>query len=295
MKSKNNPHEIEKALKDKKTKLICLLAPSFVAEFDYPYIIYKLREIGFDKIVELTFGAKMINRIYHSILEKNESKKQKERKFYISTVCPGIVDFVKRKYPQYSENLIPVDSPMIATGKICKKFFPKHKTIFISPCNFKKQEAENSKYIDYVLDYTQLNEILKNKEGEVKNLKHQQVFDRFYNDYTKVYPLSGGLSKTAHLIGVLKPGEEKIMDGIIEVDNFLKNIKNYENQKVRFVDVTFCVGGCLGGPCLSKEKSLEQRRERLKNYLEIAKKEKMQAGKMGLIEKAKGIRFEARY
>lgn len=276
-------------MKTNKTKSIALLAPSFIAEFNYPEIIIQLRKLGFDKVVELTFGAKMINRLYHKILEKNE--KNKDKKLYISTVCPGIVSFVKQKYPQYKKNLIQIDSPMIATAKICKKYFPKHKTVFISPCNFKKQEAKESKYVDEVIDYQELRKMLNEVKLTKAELKTKQNFDKFYNDYTKVYPLSGGLSKTAHLIGVLKPGEEKIIDGISEVEKFLKS----PDKNVRFLDVTFCIGGCIGGPCLSKETSLEKRREKLVHYLAQSKKQKMAKGVVGLIKEAKGIKFTKRY
>lgn len=288
---KNNIAQIENVLRNKKVKTIAMLAPSFVAEFNYPEVIGKLRALGFDKIVELTFGAKMINREYHRILECNEKKEVCERKFYISSVCPGITEVVREKYPQFSECLIKVDSPMIATAKICKKFYPKHRVIFISPCNYKKIEAERSKYVDYVVDYIQLKQLFEKNKGK---LKPQKVggclgFDRFYNDYTKIYPLSGGLSKTAHLKGVLKKGEEKTIDGIKDVMSFLE--LSYEKRKdVRFLDVTFCRGGCIGGPCLTN-KNIAENKGKVMKYLKVAEKEKMPKGKEGLIKKARGIKF----
>jgi hypothetical protein len=49
-------------------KSICLLAPSFVSEYEYPNVVYRLRTLGFDEVVELTFGAKMTNLMYYSVL-----------------------------------------------------------------------------------------------------------------------------------------------------------------------------------------------------------------------------------
>jgi len=278
---------IEDLLK-KRVKFVALLAPSFVAEFSYPVIISQLNSLGFDKIVELTFGAKMINRDYHKLLKCSNSP-------LIATTCPGIVEYVTKSYPQYKKNLIPVDSPMIATAKICKKIFPKRKTLFITPCDFKKSEAENSKYVDYVIDYQQLKTLLeknqnkfnKNKINKTKPSLSSKYFDKFYNDYTKVYPLSGGLSKTAHIRGILKNDETKIIDGILELNNFMKN----PNKKIKFIDATFCKGGCIGGPHLSKNLSLAEKRKRVLKYIELAKKEKMPCGCEGLVEKANGISF----
>ena len=264
----------------KKEKIVVMLAPSFVAEYEYPLIISQLRELGFDKVVELTFGAKMINREYHRILEENEKSASK---LVIATVCPGITNFIKTRYPQYTKNLIRVDSPMVATAKICKKVYPKHKICFIAPCNFKKTEASESGIIDYCLDYSELNELLKGIKIKSKKVLG---FDKFYNDYTKVYPLSGGLSKTAHLKGVLKPGEEKVIDGILEVEKFLKN----PDKKVRFLDVTFCKGGCIGGPFVKSRDLVENKRKVLK-YCECCEKIKIPKSKEGLIKKAEGIKF----
>ncbi len=270
----------------KKQKIVVMLAPSFVADFDYPEIIYQLKALDFDKITELTFGAKMINREYHRILEESEKSGKKE--LFIATVCPGVVSFIKTKYLQYAKNLMSVDSPMIATAKICKKIYPKHKVCFISPCEFKKQESQDSEYVDFCIDYNELRKLIKENKKPIK--KSKTGFDKFYNDYTKIYPLAGGLSKTAHLKGVLKPGEEIKIDGIFEVEKFLKNPK----KEVSFMDITFCKGGCLGGPCILNN-NLKDKKEKLMHYLEVAKEEKIPKGREGLVEKAKGISFLKRY
>jgi len=305
--SKNNLATIEKDLKNKKVNMVALVAPSFVVSFEYPQFIHQLRELGFDKVVELTFGAKMVNREYHKILDKQLSlgKKAGKETFFISSTCPGITEIIRQKYPQYVKNIIKVDSPMVAMAKICKNVYPKHKTCFITPCEYKKREAEDCEYMDYVIDYKQLEMLFK--KNRIKPNKNHIHFDKFYNDYTKIYPLSGGLSKTAHLRGVLKKGEEKTIDGIGAVMKFLdtvkpddfpvspnhKNVQRFRdnpNPKVKFLDCTFCVGGCLGGPYTSKMPLVEKTKKLMK-YITIAKKEDIPSGRAGLIEKAKGIRF----
>jgi iron only hydrogenase large subunit-like protein len=260
-----------------KKEKIAMLAPSFIAEFDKD-IVSKLRKLGFDKVVELTFGAKMINRDYHKILEKS-------KELVISSVCPGIVSFVKEKFPQFEKNLIKVDSPMAAMVKICRKNYPGCEITFISPCNFKKQEGKEIGIA--CLDYRELSKFFQKKRITVgKN----NEFDKFYNEYTRIYPLSGGLSKTAHLKGVLKKGEEKTIDGWKDVEAYLKK----PNKEIRFLDCTFCKGGCVGGPYLSRF-SLGERKKRVLAYLEQAKKESIKTGKRGLVEKALGISFRKEF
>jgi len=40
-------------------------------------------------------------------------------------------------------------------------------------------------------------------------------FDKFYNDYTKVYPLSGAVAQTMHAKDILKEDQILIVDGIL--------------------------------------------------------------------------------
>ncbi|OGJ12975.1 hypothetical protein A3K82_00950 [Candidatus Pacearchaeota archaeon RBG_19FT_COMBO_34_9] len=264
-----------------KEKSVAMLAPSFVVDFSYPNIISQLKGLGFDKVVELTFGAKMINREYHKILEHS-------KELVISSVCPGIVETIKSKYPQYRKNLIPIDSPMIAMAKICRKIYPKHKVIFISPCNFKKIEAENSDYVDYTIDYKELKNLLK-KHKKKKN--NSETFDKFYNDYTKIYPLAGGLYKTAHLKNILKDDEAMVIDGIDRVMEFLDN----PDPKIKFLDVNFCKGGCIGGPCINSKLPLILKKKKVLHYLKLAEKEKIPEESKGIIKEAKGISFKSDY
>ncbi|MBT4257909.1 hypothetical protein HOD88_01865 [archaeon] len=261
-----------------KGKYVALVAPSFVVQFSYPSIVSRLRKLGFDKVVELTFGAKLVNKEYHKLLSKKKD-------LVITSPCPGIVELINNKFPEYKKNLAKIDSPLIAMAKICKEIYPKHKTVFISPCNYKKKEAGSSKYVDYVIDYRELDKLFLKYKISESNKKDS--FDKFYNDYTKIYPLSGGLAKTAHLRGVIKKKEIKIIDGISKTMAFLKN----PDPKIRLLDVLFCEGGCVGGPSIVSNLNLKKREKKVKEYLKISKREEISSSKKGLFSRAKGILF----
>ena len=279
MAKKSDIEKIENILKNRKKKSVIMLAPSFVVDFSYPEIVSKLEGLGFDKVVEVTYGAKMINREYHDILKDSKGLK-------IASVCPGIVDIVRRKFPQYRKNLIKVDSPMVAMGKVCRKTYKGYNIVFLSPCGYKKQEASESKYVDYVLDYGELRDLFK--RYKIKPSKEKRHFDKFYNDYTKIYTVSGGLFKTAHLKGIVKKKHAKIKDGAGEV---MKILSKKPEEKYRFLDVTFCLGGCIGGPCVMSDKSTKKRKKAVKDYLKHAKREDIPEPKKGLVEYAEGIEF----
>ena len=262
-----------------KGKYVVMLAPSFVVDFSYPSIIYRLKKLGFDKVVELTFGAKMVNREYHEKLKKSKG-------LLISSACPGVVSTVTNRFPQYKNKLAKIDSPMVAMAKICKKHFPKHKVVFISPCDFKKIEAKTCDYVDYVIDVEQLKELFRKHKIKKYNFKRGK-FDKFYNDYTKVYPLSGALAKTAHLKEVIHETEWTDIDGIQDVMKFLEK----PDKKIKFLDCLFCNGGCIGGPHTNKKLSIPKKVKKIKGYLKLAKRQDIPEDRKGLIKKAKGLKF----
>ncbi len=264
-----------------KGNYIAMLAPSFVIKFSYPKIITQLKELGFDKVVELTFGAKMINREYHKKLKNF-------KELLIASPCPGVVEAIKSKVPKYEKCLARIDSPMVATAKICKKVYPNHKTVFISPCYYKKIEASKSEDVDFVIDYAELNKLFV--KFKILNNKKKIYFDRFYNNYTKIYPIAGGLGKTAHLMGVIDKNEIKTIDGITDIIKFL----NKPDEEIRFLDALFCKGGCIGGPCIISPLSLRERKKKVLEYLKNFKKEDIPEARKGLMDKAKGINFSGK-
>jgi iron only hydrogenase large subunit-like protein len=264
-----------------KGKYVIMVAPSFVTNFSYPDIIYRLKKLGFDKVVEMTFGAKMVSREYHEKLKES-------RKMLISTTCPGIVSTIENRYPELKGNLAKIDSPMVAMGKICRKHFPKHKIVFLSPCNFKKIEAEGTKFVDYVIDFDELKGLFdKFKIKKKPFFKKRLIFDKFYNDYTKIYPLGGALAKTAHLRGVIHENEFESLDGVQHVMKFLGK----KNEKIKFLDCLFCDGGCIGGPHTRKDLSIKKKTKKIMNYLRKTKRENIPEDRKGLVKKARGISF----
>jgi iron only hydrogenase large subunit-like protein len=284
--NKNNISKIEEVLANTKIKKVAMIAPSFLTDFTYPSIVNQLKALGFNEVVEVTFGAKIVNREYHKILQENG-------KLCISSTCPGVAESIKNnpELTYFKENIAPVDSPMVAMGKVCRKLYPKYKIFFISPCHMKKTEANNSPCVDYVLDYQQLKIFLEHKNIPENN--SCITFDKLYNDYTKIYPLSGGLTKTSRIRKILKRKEYKICDGWPKVQKLLLKIKNnpkkYKN--IKFLDVTFCPGGCIGGPCTNRNLSTRKKYKLVKKYMKNSLREKIPKKKKGLFSRIKGMKF----
>jgi iron only hydrogenase large subunit-like protein len=116
------------------------------------------------------------------------------------------------------------------------------------------------------LDFKELKNLFSTKKIKLQKGKFQ--FDKFYNDYTKIYPLAGGLSKTAHLKNILSKREFVSLDGVNKVKKFLEN----PPKKIKFLDANFCIGGCIGGPCINSSLPIFLRKAKIKKYLKKQKK-----------------------
>lgn len=278
-----------------KEKYICLLAPSFVSEFDYPDIVYRLRMLGFDKVLELTFGAKMTNLSYYSVIK--DSLDKGEKKTWIASPCPTLVNFIKVKYPHLVDNLVPVHSPMGSMGLICKKFYPNYKVVFIGPCVTKKLEAQEIKTVDFVMTFKELEELLKEKNipEKIEDSKYCKSFDKFYNDYTKIYPISGGLSDTLNYRHILKKREILVKEGLNDLIKIFDNFKNGTYKHYKFLDVLNCKGGCINGPGMIGNRSVSKRRKRVLKYRDFAWRYEKDLGRTGGKADAQGIDFMRKY
>ena len=273
-----------KSKKKKSAKLILMTAPSFVVDFDYKKFAPLARGLGFDKVTELTFGAKIVNQHYHKYIGE---KKHSQAKF-ISSVCPASVDLVKNQFPKFKKFLLPFDSPMIAMAKVLKKTYPKHKIVFAAPCSAKKTEAlsfnkiNKKVLIDCVVTFSELKQIFAKEKPA---LKGSNTFDSFYNEYTKVYPLAGGLSATLHAKDILSKKELVSCDGC----NNLQTLFNAHSDKT-FYDILFCKGGCIGGNGVASKAPTFLKKRRVLNYKKAASRIK-EGQKMGIEKYTKGIDF----
>jgi iron only hydrogenase large subunit-like protein len=270
-----------------KNKTILMVAPSFVVDFDYLHFVPTMKGLGFDSVSELTFGAKVVNEQYLKYISTHKKKSNKNNKKFITSVCPTIVALVKSQAPELKKCLLPFDSPMIATAKILHKENPKNKIVFLSPCSAKKLEAKKPGLISGVVTFSEMKQIIKNENP--KKIGKTHLFDRFYNDYTKIYPLSGGLAETMHSKGILK--KEKI----VSCDN-CKNVQIIfdRHSEKEFFDLLFCSGGCVGGNGVESKMPILLRKKRVLDYRAFARKEKI-GERRGLKKYTKGLSFKTNF
>ena len=280
----------------KNNDAVALLAPTFAIDFKYPNIIGMMRHLGFKEVTELTFGARMVNWAYANYIKENP-----KQELFISSPCPTVVAFIKAQYPEFVKYLMPIVSPMAAMAKIHKKINPKCKIIFISPCWAKENlEAPKYKEIDAVITLKDLKQIFEQEKIKEENFEKDYYFDSLVREYTKVYPVSGGLASTSHIQKLFKEGEILITDGVENIKKAFEEIKNPsagsgQAKPYKFLDLLNCPGGCIGGPAINRQDlSTDQRKKIIFEYTHRSSEGSMGKHK-GKVKDAKDVDLTANY
>lgn len=218
------------------------LAPSFVANYEGVGIgamREALQKLGFADVEETAIGATMVKNEYERMIEKEK------RDIIISSCCHSINLLIQKYFPLLLPYLANVLSPMQAHCSDIKKRHPEAKTVFIGPCVAKKDEAQHYEgIVDAVLTYEELTEWLS---GEGIELKKEMDSNR--ESRARFFPTTGGILKTMKLT---QPDYDYMaIDG---VENCIAALKDIEQGNIHhaFIEMSSCVGSCVGGPVMEK-------------------------------------------
>lgn len=244
-------------------KTVALVAPSISGEFpdisDYRKFVGMIRALGFDYVMEVSFGVDMVAKAYADLLKNFKGK------YYITSLCPVVVSNIEKFHPELIENLAPIVSPMIASARIAKKIHGKEiKTVYIGPCLENKNEKEKYTDIDVVLSFIELRQLFKEFKIEEKKLEFSD-FDPPYGNKGSLYPLSNGIVEAAGL------NQNAMETSIITTegrDDFLEAIKKFEtsiDQIKKHFNIFYC-DGCLMGPGTSPNGEKYLRRTMVVDY-----------------------------
>lgn len=218
------------------------LAPSFIANYEGVGINAMrtaLKKLGFADVEETALGATVVKNEYDRLL------REEKRDIVISSCCHSVNLLIQKYFPKELPYLADVLSPMQAHCADLKRRHPGAKTVFIGPCVAKKDEAAHyDGIVDAVLTYEELTEWL-NHEGVVL----EKEMDSQQESRARFFPTTGGILKTMNLNA---PGYRYMaIDGI---ENCISALKDIENGNIHhaFIEMSSCVGSCVGGPVMEK-------------------------------------------
>ena len=236
---RNDVHVVKAAIAAGR-RVVCSLAPSFIANFrirSLGVIEAALKKLGFAEVQETAIGAQLVSEEYARIMEEGKLH------VLISSCCPSINMLIRKYYPTMLPYLAKVLTPMEAHCKLIKQQQPDAFTVFIGPCIAKKKESDESSFVDAALTFDELADWFA-AEGIV--LPYEHVDPASEGALARLYPATGGVLKaTAKVQGYRRIA----IDGIDNCRAVFTEIENDEFGKV-FIEMSACEGSCVNGPCI---------------------------------------------
>lgn len=259
LEEKSHIERVEEALADPEMHVLVAMAPSIRTAmgelFKMGYgvdvtgkLYTALRELGFNKVFDINFGADM------TIMEEATELIQRIEAGgpfpMFTSCCPGWVRQVENYYPNFIDNLSTAKSPQQIFGTATKTYYPeianidpkKVFTVTVMPCTAKKYEADRPEMeqnglrdIDAVITTRELAKMIKARKIDFANLE-DGVQDPAMGEYTGagvIFGATGGVMEAA-----IRTAKEFVEN---------ENLENVEYHEVRGLDgikeATVNIGG----------------------------------------------------
>lgn len=226
-------------------KSAAIIAPSFPAEFteisDHRVLIGMIRQLGFDIVGDVSFGADKVALEYKKLYGNIDSENT-----YISSDCPAIVFYIEHYYPELVSKLAPIASPMVVMARIIKQKYGENTSVtFIGPCIAKKSESDE---IDCVITFRELREMLAAKRiREEETLKSE--FDPPHGGRGAIFPVSRGLLQTTGIPQDVLETPIIVAEGRVD---FREAIREFSNGLLKSHHLELlCCDGCTMGAGMS--------------------------------------------
>ncbi len=249
---------------EKGDRVAISIAPSFAScysEWAFKRLPSALRALGFQYVAETAVGAWYTAAASSSYIEQNPDQN------HICTACPAVVSYIAQYRPQFTDNLVPVVSPMVAHARLIKQEDPAMKFVFAGPCIAKKDEAtqkQNLTLIDAVLTFEELDELFAWRQINLESCE-ESSFDVPVSGDARLFPLEGGLLRTAHLQTDVLDEKVLAISGFHELDELLQSMAGQPQAKW-IIEPLFCKQGCINGPAARQKKGSYTRRNEIINY-----------------------------
>ena len=254
---KSHIERVKEALADPEKHVIVAMAPAVRTAMgelfrmgygqDVTGKLYaSLRQLGFDKIFDINFGADMT--IMEEATELIERIEKKGPFPMFTSCCPGWVRQVENYYPELLENLSSAKSPQQIFGTASKTYYPhmadidpaKVFTVTIMPCTAKKYEADRPEMeqnglreIDAVLTTRELAKLIKAAKINFAKLEDEKA-DPAMGEYTGagvIFGATGGVMEAA-----LRTAKEFVESKELEVVDYTE-VRGLEGVKEATIEI----------------------------------------------------------
>ena len=246
-------------------------------------LVGALKEVGFDYVFDVTFGADMT--VMEEAMELVNRLKNKGTLPMFTSCCPSWVKYLEIYHPEKIGHLSTVKSPIGIQSSIINTYFlkmmniPKEKivNVVVAPCTAKKFEIRRTEIgMDIAITTSELVMLLKESLIDIKKVEPKE-FDSLLSKVSGaglIFGRSGGVAESIlRCVNYIITGEDKIIDFLSLVENeksgtIKKTTVNIGPYKLRvaaiqgmksveevlkdlgnydFIEVMNCSDGCVSG------------------------------------------------
>ena len=275
---RNDVEQIKKVIQSGK-KVFVSLAPSFPAEFcdcTSGQLIASLKKLGFYAVSETALGADFVSADIASGL-RAASEKKDGQKLFLSSACPAVVLYIKRYAPAFVPYLNDRASPLLAHAALLQKMYGKEiRIVFIGPCIAKKREADQFTEIAAALTFNELKQWFKEEGIRPERIAEDEGANQSFVPRRAAkgsfYPVDGGMLISLRSHTGFSKTSNMVVSGIDTIAEMLnRDTSVYAGlESPLFLELLACQGGCVNGPCITKDASAISRRAKLLKYAESA-------------------------
>lgn len=275
------PHHAKHAVYDKLDVLkkyeytVALPAPALYSQFnnldDVNIVLNALLLMGFNDVFEVSAAAEMVSEATREYISSHEEKLP-----LISTACPSIVRLIRVRFPNLIPHMLPLNPPVeVAASLAVKKALkmtglPREKIgiVFISPCPSKVT------YVKAPLgtEKSEVDCVLAIKDVYPQLLSRMKAVKDDYLEIGAAGKIGISWGRSGGEASGLFTENYLAADGIENVIRVLEDLEDQKFNNLRFVELSACPGGCVGGVLTVENPYVaEVKLKRLRKYMPVAR------------------------
>ncbi len=230
--------------------MIAVVAPSVAASFPGRHLQLNgwLKSLGVEAVFDVSFGAELCAWSYADYLRRHGPRP------IIAQPCAALVTYIQVHRPELLEYLAPLDSPVLHTIKMVRRYFAQygaHKIALISPCPAKKRELEETGLGDYNVTYRSLYDHHQSAGVDLARFPAEEYATPL-PDAAVLLPMPGGLLQAVERWLPDIRCESRSLQGQGPVYSYLATLpdtlRNHPDTAPSFIDCLSCEHGCNCGP-----------------------------------------------
>ncbi len=235
---------------DKYEYKVALPAPSLYAQFnnldDINIVLRALKLMGFDDVYEVSGAAEMVSEMSRRYVAENKDKRP-----FIGSACPTIVRLISVRFPNLIEHLMPFNAPVDLAASLARKKamedtgLPSDKIgiIFISPCPAKVTACKKP----IGIDKSDVDAVIAIKEVYPVLLPYMKLAVDMPEELSTSGRIGVGWGNSGGESGGLLTDSYLAADGIENVIRVLEDLEDEKFDRLEFIELNACSGGCVGG------------------------------------------------